>query len=91
MHAFGYGLPVVIHGDILKHGPEFGAFIPGQSGLVYENGNISQLSRAINHLLKNSGEREKMKSIVLKTVREKYNVDVMVNRFIEIAKYAYSN
>lgn len=91
MHAFGYGLPVVIHGDILKHGPEFGAFVPGKSGLIYENGNISQLSKAIGHLLKNTEQREKMKSFVLKIVREKYNVDVMVNRFVEIAKYAYNN
>lgn len=91
LHAFGYGLPVIISNDKKKHGPEFAAFQEKLSGYTYEEGDIEELSQSIIKLLDNPLERAKMKSYNQKVAREKFNNDVMVERFIDIAKQCVLN
>lgn len=88
LHAFGYGLPVITHGNGQLHGPEYAAFMNRETGYNYEQGNVADLTSKIVLLLQNDTERIQMKHTVKKLVQEKYNVDVMVTRFIEIAKMA---
>lgn len=86
MHAFGYGLPVIINDDRMNHGPEYAAFENGKTGLNFEKGDIYSLSHNINKILKDTELREKIKKYTLYIAREKYNVDTMVERFITMAK-----
>ena len=88
MHAFGYGLPVIIHGQAHLHGPEYGAFTDGLTGKNFIYGDINSLSDKIIEMINAPEERKKIKENVKKIVREQYNVDVMVERFITIARKA---
>lgn len=88
LHAFGYGLPIVVSNNKASHGPEYGAFESGQTGLAFKEDDIKMLSANINYLLGNVFERNLMKERALRLAREVYNVDVMVERFIQIAEKA---
>lgn len=88
MHAFGYGLPVVTHGNSDRHGPEYAAFEPELTGRNFFEDDIQGLAETVVGLLEDNEARLKMKNNVLIIAREKYNVDVMVERFVQIAKMA---
>jgi len=89
LHAFGYGLPVVTHGNSAFHGPEYAAFEPELTGRNFGENDVQDLARTVVGLLEDAEARLRMKNYVLRIVREKYNVDIMVERFIKIAKQAY--
>ena len=88
MHAFGYGLPVVTHGKTKLHNPEYAAFEPECTGRNFEIDNIQSLADTVVGLLHDKDALAKMKIHVLDIVREKYNVDIMVERFALIARKA---
>lgn len=88
LHSFGYGLPVVTHGKAEFHGPEYAAFEPNITGRNFCIGNPRSLADIIVKLLQDRDALANMKNYVLKVAREKYNVDVMVDRFVEISKKA---
>jgi glycosyltransferase involved in cell wall biosynthesis len=88
LHAFGYGLPVIVHGVEELHGPEFTAFINGETGLVFEKDNQNDLSSKIINLLKSPDRIREMGINAQFIARNTYNVDVMVERFIHITNYA---
>jgi glycosyltransferase involved in cell wall biosynthesis len=88
LHAFGYGLPVVTHGNPEAHGPEFAAFEPGLTGLTFAPGDVRGLSHAVTGLLLDEAARTRMGEFVRQIAREKYNVDVMVERFVQMARSA---
>ncbi|WP_336664135.1 glycosyltransferase family 4 protein [Elizabethkingia meningoseptica] len=86
MHAFGYGLPVVVNNDMFMHGPEYGIFKNGQNGLNFKKDDISDLENKIFSLLENKDFIKEISVRNLELVRTKYNVDVMVERFIAMTK-----
>lgn len=88
MHAFGYGLPVVTHGNARLHNPEYAAFEPNLTGCNFHEGDIKDLSKTIINLLYDSDARIRMKGYVYKVAKEKYNVDIMVERFVQIVQKA---
>lgn len=88
LHAFGYGLPVVTHGNSAHHNPEYAAFEPEFTGRNFIENDVQNLAKTVIGLLEDAGARLKMKKHVLRIAREKYNVDIMVDRFVEIAKMA---
>lgn len=88
LHAFGYGLPVVTHGNSAHHNPEYAAFEPEFTGRNFGENDVQDLAKIVIGLLEDAGARLKMKKHVLRIAREKYNVDIMVERFVEIAKMA---
>jgi glycosyltransferase involved in cell wall biosynthesis/O-antigen ligase len=90
LHAFGYGLPVVTHGNAEHHGPEFAAFEAGRSGRSYREDDADGLASAAIALLQDESGRARMKRHVQDIVRTQYNVDVMVERFVAAAKSAVS-
>lgn len=90
MHAFGYGLPVITHGCLEMHNPEYAAFEPELTGRNFQIDNICSLAETVIALLNDSSARIIMKKNVLTIAREKYNIDIMVDRFIEIARVASS-
>jgi len=87
LHAFGYGLPVVTHGNAERHGPEFAAFQENRSGRVFREDDTSSLASALIELLRDPALGS-MRQYVQGVVRTEYNADVMVQRFAAIAKEA---
>ncbi len=84
LHAFGYGLPVITHGKSEYHGPEYSAFTDNLTGRNFIEGDAFHLSAVIVDLLKDKENKSRMKEHVLCLVRNKYNVDVMVERFVKM-------
>lgn len=88
LHAFGYGLPVVTHGSAERHGPEFGAFEENVGGRTFRENDSESLAGTITGLLLDDPSRSAMKRHVQHAARHEYNVDVMVERFVQSAKQA---
>lgn len=87
-HAFGFGLPVVTDGDQRRQGPEFDAFEDGRTGRTFANGDAAALAQAVRACLSHPEGRARMSARCLEIARESYNVDVMADRFVAIAKQA---
>jgi glycosyltransferase involved in cell wall biosynthesis len=88
LHSFGYGLPVVTHGNASLHGPEYAAFEPGLTGYNFDEDEVSEIAANVIRLLADDRVLSKMKQYVQEVVRNNYNVDVMVERFITMARKA---
>lgn len=88
LHAFGYGIPVIVHDQINLHGPEYAAFQNDLTGKNFKFNDPDDLANVIITLLNNPNKINQMKRNVQKIAREQYNVDIMVNRFIQMANYA---
>jgi glycosyltransferase involved in cell wall biosynthesis len=88
LHAFGYGLPVVTNGSAVRHSAEFAAFEEGLSGRTFREGDADDLARTLIELLRNTPALEPMRGHVLEVARERFNVDVMVGRFVATARRA---
>lgn len=86
MHAFGYGLPVIVDAEERMHGPEYAAFENNTTGLNFKKDDAEDLAAKIIKLLNDPSEIMRMKNNVQDLARNKYNVDVMVSRFIEMCK-----
>ena len=86
MHAFGYGLPVIVDNEEHMHGPEYGAFKNSETGINFETDNSKSLSDVTINLLRSPKEINRMRENVLRIAREEYNVDIMVDRFVEMSK-----
>jgi glycosyltransferase involved in cell wall biosynthesis len=81
LHGFGYGLPVVTSDNLQGHGPEIEALRPGQNGLLYRDGDASDLARQTLRLLENPVERQAMAEQAARTVRDEYTLVSMVAGF----------
>lgn len=88
LHAFGYGLPVVTSDNAEVQMPEFDAFVHGETGLVYRDGDPQSLAAAVSQCLEDAPARQRMRVRVREIARDDYNVRVMVERFVAIAKHA---
>jgi glycosyltransferase involved in cell wall biosynthesis len=91
LHAFGYGLPVVTHATAKQHGPEFVAFTEGLSGRTYREQDIADLANSVVGLARDTGARSEMARHVQHVARAEYNVDVMVERFVQAVRNALSD
>ena len=81
-HAFGYGLPVVVHDELDLQGPEMGAFEEGATGLTFERGNAGDMAEKTFRLLTDGEGRERMGLRALEIVRRDYNSRVMHERLV---------
>lgn len=88
LHAFGYGVPVVTHDDAATQMPEFAAFVPGETGLLYRSGDAGSLGEAVCRILDDESARLRMSARGRRIARDEYNVDVMVERFVSQARHA---
>jgi glycosyltransferase involved in cell wall biosynthesis len=88
LHAFGYGLPVVTHGSGERHGPEFAAFEENRSGRTFRENDSGSLAETITALLQDDGARAAMRQRAQHVARHDYNVDVMVERFVDTVRMA---
>ena len=88
LHAFGYGLPVVTHDDSGTQMPEFDAFVPGETGLLYRRGDVASLATAVCQCLADEPARLRMTERVREIARNQRNVQVMAERFADMARHA---
>ncbi|MBB4806187.1 glycosyltransferase involved in cell wall biosynthesis [Chryseobacterium defluvii] len=86
IHAFGYGLPIVVNPNEAMHGPEYGAFVNDETGKNFKEDDASDLAKKVIELLDSPENLNEMSRNVKKIARESYNVDVMVERFLKMAK-----
>ena len=91
MHAYGYGLPVITHDNMVFHMPEIAAFEDSVNGAVFRENDAASLGGVISGLLEDGQKRDALSVAALRTVREDYNTRVMAERFLEIAKTAYKS
>jgi glycosyltransferase involved in cell wall biosynthesis len=84
MHAFGYGLPVVIHNKFDIHGSEARVFKNSIHGFAFEYGSAQSMAIHIKELLENEEMRSLMSMKVLETVRTEYNCEVMAKKFFQM-------
>jgi glycosyltransferase involved in cell wall biosynthesis len=82
LHAFGYGVPVVVHHNIENHWPEIAAFEDGKNGLTFVEGDADAFCAAVSRLLRDQGLREELGRNALEVAQTRYNADVMVERFL---------
>jgi glycosyltransferase involved in cell wall biosynthesis len=90
LHAFGYGLPVITHGNWTHHGPEYAAFKLGLTGRNFVEDDVNSLSEEVIKLLKDNESLKNMKNYVKTVARGKYNVDIMVERFVNLTRIVSS-
>jgi len=77
LHAFGYGLPVIIGDEDGSHGPEGDLVVDGVTGLRCRGGDADDLALAICRLLVSDAERAEMSARCQRLVEEKYNTEHM--------------
>jgi len=88
IHAFGYGLPVITDDSYDSHNPEIWALKDGVNGLTYPKNDFKYLARQIIKLYKDEELRNNLSKDALETVKENYNLDKMVDGFLQAINYA---
>jgi len=87
IHAMGYGLPAILHGDRLLHGPEADAFDGGITGLIFKKGDSADLAIKIAQAMSDPLQLEKWSSIALDRFDRDFNTESMGRRFIEMVAF----
>ncbi len=83
-HAFGYGLPIITHDNLLEHGPEIVLFQDEINGLSYQQNNIEDLVNKIMLLIKDEKKTAELGKNAYDLVSKKYNVDIMADNLINL-------
>lgn len=82
IHAFSYGLPVVLNDNVNNHGPEYEAFRPGINGWMFKEGDADDMARQIEKALF-SPNLKKYGDSGRNYVFENYSMTRMVERMSE--------
>jgi glycosyltransferase involved in cell wall biosynthesis len=88
LHAFGYGVPVITHDNSHDHAPEIAAMRHGGNGLLYREGDVVSLANSIATILDNVDLRQRLSEGALHAVKEKYNMENMLTRFLAAIRAA---
>jgi glycosyltransferase involved in cell wall biosynthesis len=84
LQAYGYGLPVITHGNKANHGPEFAAFSNNETGYTYIENDYINLKNVVISSLENFDNLADIRNNIWYIARQKYNVDIMAERFLGI-------
>lgn len=79
IHSLMYGTPAVTHSDLDQQMPEAEAITPGETGLLFRKGNVSDLADKIEQWLESSADREVVRQKCVSTVESKWNPVVQKN------------
>ncbi|MBL0871464.1 MAG: glycosyltransferase family 4 protein [Phycisphaerales bacterium] len=88
LHAFGFGLPVVVGNTMHLHGPEVEALRPGSNGLTFEHNNPRELARELQNLLSNPERLKAMAHNALTTARDEFTLKRMVDGVESAIRFA---
>lgn len=81
LHAFGYGLPAIVHDNARNQGPEYAAFRDGINGLAFQENDVQDLADTIQRVTANPGMRRTLADGARRTVDRDYSLHEMVRRF----------
>ena len=79
LHAFGYGLPVVTGDALGRHNPEIEALIPGENGLLFADGEPTDLAMSLQRILQSPSLQQELAAGALRTVEERFTLKRMVD------------
>lgn len=81
LHAFAYGLPVVVHNNPMHQMPEYEAFKDGINGLSFNEGDVDDLAQKTISLLRDDHMRAMMSKSARDTIRREYSMEKMISSF----------
>jgi glycosyltransferase involved in cell wall biosynthesis len=88
LHAMGYGLPVVTHGDRRRHNPEITALRHGWNGLEFIDGDVDDLAQQVASIGADPDRHRAMSSNARSTAMCEFSVDSMAERFCAAVMHA---
>ncbi len=80
-HSYGYGLPVITHDNLSNQNPEIAAMRHGENGLLFKEGDVTDLVAKIRSITENDAYRRQLSERAMQTVQNEYSMDSMVDRF----------
>jgi glycosyltransferase involved in cell wall biosynthesis len=89
IHSFGYGLPVITHGNAYNQMPEFAALKEGINGILFEEGSAKSLLSVVKRLLTDDSLVQNLRRETRATVEAKFTTEVMANRFVDAVRLAF--
>lgn len=89
IHAFSFGLPVVLNDNAENHGPEYDAFRPGVNGWSFRENDEADLARKIDEALKSPDLKDRGLAGKL-YVSKNYSMERMIERTAEALETAVS-
>lgn len=84
IHGMAYGLPVIVHDNRLRHGPEISAFRHGEGGLSFTRSDVESLANAIIHSINSFEEMNRWSARNLQQADNVYNTASMTERFLQL-------
>ncbi|MCA9260071.1 MAG: glycosyltransferase family 4 protein, partial [Planctomycetales bacterium] len=88
IHAFWYGMPVVTSDRFECHNPEIAALRPGENGMTYAHGDVADLARALETILRDDALRDAMSQQARRTVETEFSLARMVDGMEAAFRYA---
>lgn len=82
IHAFAYGLPVILNDNALNHGPEYVVFKPGENGLAFKENDDEHLASIIDMALQDKN-LFRLGQAGNATVEKNYSMTRMIERYSE--------
>lgn len=89
IHAFSFGLPVVLNDNAENHGPEYDAFKPGINGWAFRENDEADLATKIDEALKAPDLKDRGQAGKL-YVFKNYSMERMVARTAEAIESAHN-
>jgi glycosyltransferase involved in cell wall biosynthesis len=89
IHAMAYGLPVIVHSNVLGHMPEINATVEPLNCIYFKERDSDSLAHAILTLYKNESLRVTMSNNNKVTTLHSYNTDDMSARLFEFLVSGY--
>ena len=90
MHAFNYGLPVVLGDDLSRCNPEVYAFEDGVNGVTFADGNPESLAEKIVSLLDDKETLARLSKGAKQTATEVTTLDRFVDGYSEAIEFVAS-
>ena len=79
IHVLSYGTPVVTNNNLSMQMPEFEAIVEGKTGSFFQENDIEDLAKHIQHWISLSDkQRMECRSIARKTIEEKWSVNYQI-------------
>ena len=88
IHAFAFGLPVVLNDNKTNHGPEYAAFQPGVNGWAFKENDAEDFADTINEAL-NSADLKVRGNAGQMYVSEHYSMKRMIANYSEALEVAH--
>ena len=83
VHAFNYGVPVVVAAPLERHNPEIMALEDGVNGLVAESLDPADFAAACARPLDDPALRARLSQAALETARDSFNIEAMATSMVE--------